>query len=209
MMYRDSLACITVRALCPIPVIGTKYRAIMYEIQQKTGIEYPTCIGCNWDADTKILSGRARAIEPLFFDTDSCIQPYTLFSSAWSVVTSSSTWRCLPPVNMVSGELLAWWGCRDAVVMAPSSFGHHGRRSIHVLFDPIPQAPFSLMEVHPLLLVDKFVDSSGWGLLWFIAGFPPLTNSVYKTFVFNCPVGFSNKMTFGIEIDHWKWRWFA
>ena len=35
MMYRDSVACIAVRALCPIPVIGTKYRAIMYEIQQK------------------------------------------------------------------------------------------------------------------------------------------------------------------------------
>jgi hypothetical protein len=35
MMYRDSVACIAVCALCPIPVIGTKYRAIMYEIQQK------------------------------------------------------------------------------------------------------------------------------------------------------------------------------
>jgi hypothetical protein len=34
-------------ALCPIHVIGTKYHATMYEIQQKTGIEYPTCIGCN------------------------------------------------------------------------------------------------------------------------------------------------------------------
>ena len=35
-------------ALCPIRVIGTKYHATMYEIQQKTGIEYPTCIDGIW-----------------------------------------------------------------------------------------------------------------------------------------------------------------
>jgi hypothetical protein len=50
--------------------------------------------------------------------------------------------------------------CRDAVVMSPSSFRQCDRHSIHALFEQIPQAPFSLRAIHPLVPIDEFVDSA-------------------------------------------------
>ena len=89
------------------------------------------------------------------------------------VVTSPSTWRCPPSFYTVSPMLSA---CRDAVVMAPSSFRQCDRHSIHALFEQIPQAPFSLRAIHPLVPIDEFVDGGG-RCRWFIA-FPRHTNTV-------------------------------
>ena len=73
-------------------------------------------------------------------------------------VTSPSTWRSPPSFYTVSPMLSA---CRDAVVMAPSSFRQCDRHSIHALFEQIPQAPFSLRAIHPLVSMDEFVDGGG------------------------------------------------
>ena len=88
-------------------------------------------------------------------------------------VTSPSTWRSPPSFYTVSPMLSA---CRDAVVMAPSSFRQCDRHLIHALFEQIHQAPFSLRAIHPLVPIDEFVDGGG-RCRWFIA-FPRHTNTV-------------------------------